>query len=173
MVGQPPEFFNNGAGWRGYAPGMELAQALERGVSVHDSTISEADEALAAMASVAARELGIDRAVLHEALRRRERILPTAMPEGIAFPHVILPEITRALVVPMSTPAGVQMAAGEPPSTLIIGLFAGPGNPRPHLRLLSRLARIANDPEALRLLRAAPNADELVHAMLELDAQHA
>ncbi len=152
---------------------MELAQALERGVSVHDSGLTDPDAALAAMARVASPELGVDVAALHEALRRRERILPTAMPEGIAFPHVILPGIRRTLVVPMSTPAGVQMAANEPPSTLIIGLFAGPGHPNQHLKLLSRLARIANDPESLRLLRAAPNADELVHAMLELDAQHA
>lgn len=152
---------------------MDLAQAVERGIAVHDPALTDPDAALAAMARAASRELGIDVASLHEALRRRERILPTALPEGIAFPHVILPGIRRTLVVPMSTPAGVQMAAGEPPSTLIIGLFAGPGHPDQHLRLLSRLARIANDPESLRLLRAAPNADELVHAMLELDAQHA
>ena len=152
---------------------MDLAQAVERGIAVHDPALTDPDAALAAMARAASRELGIDVASLHEALRRRERILPTALPEGIAFPHVILPGIRRTLVVPMSTPAGVQMAAGEPPSTLIIGLFAGPGHPDEHLRLLSRLARIANDPESLRLLRAAPNADELVHAMLELDAQHA
>ncbi len=152
---------------------MDLARAVERGIAVHDPALTDPDAALAAMARAASRELGIDVASLHEALRRRERILPTALPEGIAFPHVILPGIRRTLVVPMSTPAGVQMAAGEPPSTLIIGLFAGPGHPDQHLRLLSRLARIANDPESLRLLRAAPNADELVHAMLELDAQHA
>ena len=173
MVGQLPEFFNIGAPIGSYPPGMELAQALERGVSVHDPTLTDPDQALAAMAGVASHELGVEVAVLHEALRRRERILPTAMPEGIAFPHVILPQIGRTLVVPMSTPAGVLMASGEPPSTLIIGLFASPGNPRRHLKILSRLARIANDPAALRLLRAAPNADELVHAMLELDAQHA
>ena len=173
MVGQPSRFFNNGAGERGYAAHMELAQALERGVSVHDPGLTDPDMALAAMARAASPELGIDVPTLHEALRRRERILPTALPEGIAFPHVILPGIRRTLVVPMSTPAGVPIAADEPPSTLIIGLFAGPGHPNQHLRLLSRLARIANDPESLRLLRAAPNADELVHAMLELDAQHA
>jgi len=166
----------NGAGSRGaggYAFGVDLSQVVARGIAVLDPTIKDADEALGALAKAASRELGVPVAALHDGLRRRERLWPTALPEGIALPHTILPEIRRTLVVPMFVPFGVPMAAGEQPSNIIIGLFGGPDRPNDHVRVLGRLARIANDPGALRALRAAPSADDLVHTLLELDAAHA
>ena len=152
---------------------MDLSQVVERGIAVLDPTIKDADEALGALAKAASRELGVSAAALHDGLRRRERLLPTALPEGIALPHTILPEIRRTLVVPMFVPFGVPMAAGEPASDIIIGLFGGTTNPDAHVRVLGRLARIASNPRALQSLRSVPSAAELVHTLLELDAAYA
>ena len=157
----------------GYPSGVDLSQVVARGIAVLDPGIKDADEALGALAKAASRELGVPASVLHDGLRRRERLWPTALPEGIALPHAILPEITRTLVVPMYVPFGFPMAAREPRSDVIIGLFAGPGNPDDHVRLLGRLARIASDPRALASLRTVPSANDLVHRLLELDAAHA
>lgn len=170
MGGQEPDGLPGPAG---YAFAVDLSQVVARGVAVLDPTIKDADEALGALSKAASRELGVPVAVLHDGLRRRERLWPTALPEGIALPHTILPEIRRTLVVPMFVPFGVPMSAGEPASDIIIGLFGAADRPNDHVRILGRLARIANDPAALRALRAAPSADELVHTLLELDAAHA
>jgi mannitol/fructose-specific phosphotransferase system IIA component (Ntr-type) len=152
---------------------VDLSQVIARGVAVLDPTVKDADEALGALARAASRELGVPAQVLHDGLRRRERLLPTVLPEGIALPHTILPEIPRTLVVPMFVPFGVQMATGERPSDIIIGLFGGPGDPNTHIRVLGRLARIATDLRALERLRSVPSADELVHVLLQFDAVHA
>ena len=168
--GQEPRRAGNPGG---YAPGVELTEVVSPLAAILDPGIKDADEALGALARAASRELGVSAAVLHDGLRRRERLWPTALPEGIAIPHTILPGIRRTLVVPMFVPFGVPMAANEAPSDVIIGLFAGPGHPDQHVRLLGRLARIASDPEALRALRAVRSPHELVHSLLEFDAARA
>ena len=152
---------------------MELARALERGIAVLDPTISTADEALGALARVAASQLGVEHRVLHDALRRRERLCPTALPEGVALPHAILPGLSRTLVIPMLAPAGIEMDPLQAPSTVIIGLFGAEGRPNEHIALLGRIARAASDPSTLAALRAAPTAGDLVHVLLERDTVHA
>ena len=152
---------------------MDLARALERGIAVLDPGISTADEVLGALAKVAAPQLGVDRTVLHEALRRRERLCPTVLPEGVALPHAILPGLQRTLVVPMLVPGGVEMEAGQPRSSVIIGLFGAEERPSEHIAVLGRIARAGSDPATLSALRAAPTADDLVHVLLERDAVHA
>ena len=148
---------------------MELARALERGVAVLDPDIRSADQALLALARAAAPQLGLPTEILFEALCRRERLCPTALPEGVALPHAILPGLRRTLVVPMLVPKGVEMESLQTPSTVIIGLFGAEGRPNDHIALLARLARAAGDPATLAALRAAPTAADLVHVLLERD----
>lgn len=152
---------------------MELSSTVHRGLAIVDLGTPDADQVLGQLARAAAPELGMDANNLHEALRRRERLCPTALPEGVALPHAITSLIPRTIVIPMVVPAGVVMDHDQPKSDVIIGLFGNMSTPDHHIRMLARLARIANDPGALTALRGARTPDELVHRLLERDAVHA
>lgn len=155
-------------GW--YVPVVELATAIERGLAVVDTGPMTVDQALAVLAMHAAPALGASIRDLHEALRRRERIRPTALPGGVAVPHAIVPGLGRTLVVPMVVRSGVQFDAQQPLCVVIIGLFGDTAQPWEHVRMLARLAKIANDPRAIAALRDAIDAHDLCHRMLEHDA---
>lgn len=160
-------------GHRRYPSGVELSSSLERGVGIVEEGPLGLDEALARLAALGARTLGVGARELHEALRMRERIRPTALPGGVAVPHAIVRGLPQSLVVPMVVRRGVQFEPLEPPSDVIIGLFGNADQPWNHVKILARLAKIAHDPGALAHVRAASDAGDLVLRMLERDAVHA
>lgn len=131
------------------------------------------DDALSRLAALGGRTLGVPARELHEALRMRERIRPTALPGGVAVPHAIVRGLPQSLVVPMLVHRGVQFEPHEPPSTVIIGLFGDLDQPWHHVKILARLAKIAHDPGALTHIRAAIDPADLVLRLLERDAVHA
>lgn len=131
------------------------------------------DEALSRLAVLGGRTLGVGARELHDALRMRERIRPTALPGGVAVPHAIVRGLPHTLVIPMLVRQGVQFEPLEPPSTVIIGLFGNVDQPWHHVKILARLAKIAHDPGALAHIRAAIAPADLVMRLLERDAVHA
>ncbi len=131
------------------------------------------DEALSRLAVLGGRTLGVGVRELHEALRMRERIRPTALPGGVAVPHAIVRGLPNTLVVPMLVRQGVQFDPLESPSTVIIGLFGNADQPWHHVKILARLAKIAHDPGALAHIRAATTHADLVMRLLERGAVHA
>ncbi|MBL9140545.1 MAG: PTS sugar transporter subunit IIA, partial [Phycisphaerae bacterium] len=119
---------------------MDLAPALERGVAVVAAGPLELDEVLGLLAHKAAISLQLNERDLHEALRLRERVRPTALPEGVALPHAILNQIPRTLVVPAVVSNGVVFDPSLPPATVIISLFGNLARPWDHIKMLARVA---------------------------------
>ena len=156
-----------------YPSGVELASSLERGVGIVEEGPLALDEALSRLATLGARTLGVGIRELHEALRMRERIRPTALPGGVAVPHAIIRGLPHTLVIPMLVRQGVRFEPLEPPSTVIIGLFGDAAQPWHHVKILARLAKIVHDQGALAHIRAATDASDLVLRLMERDAVHA
>ncbi|MDX2114240.1 MAG: PTS sugar transporter subunit IIA [Planctomycetota bacterium] len=108
---------------------------------------------------------------LLEGFLAREAAYPTCTPEGVAFPHVLLPEIDATRVAALRLRPGVRWAtsspshAGHPPQDLVFAIFGNSDTPWEHVRLLARLARISQGQGALARLRAAENPQQL-HATL-------
>lgn len=139
------------------------APLLARKTTLVVRALSDRDAVLARLAQAASADLGnIPPARLFTALLERERKMPTATPEGVAFPHALLPELARRVIVCAKLDPPVSFTGpGGRPVTLAFGAFAPAGQPDEHLRTLSRLARLARTPGLLDAVRAAGDEDAL------------
>lgn len=110
---------------------------------------------------------------LVESLLERERRHPTSTPEGVAFPHAMLPTISETLIIPALLAPAVDFGVrGHPPADLIFCMFGDANEPFSHVRLLARLARIAHSPGALDRIRAAGSAEEFFAILVTEDRAH-
>jgi mannitol/fructose-specific phosphotransferase system IIA component (Ntr-type) len=81
---------------------------------------------------------------------------------GVAIPHVEVPEIRETLVAIVTTREPVRMASidGQPPDVFLF-VLARP-DPKAHLLLLARLARLVQSRTFLGGLRAARTPEEVI-----------
>ncbi|MSR28662.1 MAG: PTS sugar transporter subunit IIA [Phycisphaerales bacterium] len=102
---------------------------------------------------------GISVEVLHARLHEREELGPTSTPEGVAFPHAILPEIDSPGLVIVTTAAPVLF--GPHHIRIAVGLFADTKEPWRHVRTLARVARICSRRDAREAMLSETDAGEL------------
>jgi PTS system nitrogen regulatory IIA component len=101
---------------------------------------------------------------LFQALRAREDLCPTCVSEGVAIPHA-----RNALVGLVDSPVlaygrhntGVDFGALDGKPVHHFFLLCAP-NVRQHLQLLSRLARLVNNPDFRARLTAAQQPDDVI-----------
>lgn len=129
---------------------------------------------LQALAECAARQIaGADPARLLEGLNDREEKFPTGTPEGVAFPHVLLPQIPRTVLIPAVLAPGVPWGAmGGRSQDVVFAMFGNSERPWEHVRMLARLARVARGAGALDRLRACRSSESLYKALVAEDRLH-
>lgn len=129
---------------------------------------------LRALAECAARQIeGVDPARLLEGLNDREEKFPTGTPEGVAFPHVLMPQIQRTVLVPCVLIPGVAWGSmGHRAQDVIFAMFGNSERPWEHVRMLARLARVARGTGALERIRACRTKEALHEALLAEDKVH-
>jgi len=115
-----------------------------------------------AMKSIA-KDLQLDAEVITDLLLDRERLMPTALSNGVGVPHTrdfLLPESfdVVAVVFPKK-PVEYGALDGKPVHTLFF-LFAC--DDKRHLHLLAKLAHLSSSPERLAYLRAHPTKPEVL-----------
>ena len=105
-------------------------------------------------------------------LEAREQRYPTSTPEGVAFPHAMLPGMGVPVLLPAIArpPVPFGSADDQPPSDVIFAIFGDESRPFQHVQLLSRLSRIARVDGALDRLRAVGHEREIVELLVEIDA---
>lgn len=132
------------------------------------------DELLEQVAEVAAASLnGVSSAELLAALKSREEQMPTSTPEGVAFPHALLPAVEGSAVVIALAREGVRFSKRDhPPVTLAMAMFGNSAEPWEHVRLLARLARIARGEGALERIAEATDAQDLYEKIMAEDRAH-
>ena len=110
-----------------------------------------------------------DQAWLEAALAARERLVPTAVPEGVAFLHArrrAADKFPKQFIAMGRSKEGVVFGSPDMGSTHIFFLLAL-RNDALHLRWLSRLAWIVRSPARLARLMEATSAKEMHAAMSE------
>lgn len=110
---------------------------------------------------------------LQAALIERESQMPTATPEGVAFPHAMLPGLEDTVLIPAIIRPPIVFSTREPaPVSLAFGMFGDANKPWDHVRLLARLARIARGEGALERIQRAQSADDLFQHILAEDRSY-
>lgn len=153
---------------------MRLEPIIEPGLTAVLSGLKGRDAALEAIAERAAGMFpAVTRAAFLASLKDRESKYPTGTPEGVAFPHALLPEVPQtALVVLLLRPAVKWSGQKHPEQDLIFGILGNSDAPWEHVRLLARLARIVRGAGALQRFRASADAKDLYQHLLEEDRAH-
>ncbi len=110
-----------------------------------------------------AKDLHLDAEVITELLLDRERLMPTALSNGVAVPHTrdfLLQESFDVVsVVFPKKPIEYGALDGKPVHTLFF-LFAC--DDKRHLHLLAKLAHLSSTPDTLAFLKRHPEKDQLL-----------
>ena len=120
---------------------------------------------------VADDEAAPERAELLRAVRDREAVLSTGIGNGVAIPHgksPVLPELRMAAAI-TDRPVEFDALDGQPVKLLF--LLVGPESAAgPHIKALSRIARLIRNDDVRKRLLAAENPEEFLSALR--DAEH-
>ncbi len=143
-----------------------LFRAIHRGGVWSDVAGNTKEELISTAMKLIAKDLRLDAEVLTELLLDRERLMPTALSNGIAVPHTrdfLLQEAfdVVAVVFPKK-PIEYGALDGKPVHTLFF-LFAC--DDKRHLHLLAKLAHLCSQSENLDFLKKRPSKEQLLEAI--------
>ena len=161
----------------GVQPGQIIDAPLEEILTVDqilpDLEASDRDEVIHTMVEHVT-DLGLvkDQAWLEAALAARERLVPTAVPEGVAFLHArrrAADKFPKQFIALGRSRDGVVFGSPDMGPTHLFFLLAL-RNDALHLRWLSRLAWIVRNPGRLARLQEADSGEEIHAVLLEAAA---
>ncbi len=140
-----------------------LYRAVHKG-GVYDRVPGETkEEVIRAAMQLIAHDVGLDADVITELLLDREKLMPTALSNGVGVPHTrdFLLQESYDVVVIVFPEHPIQYGAldNEPVHTLFF-LFAC--DDKRHLHLLAKLAHLSSKPENLEFMREHPTKAELL-----------
>lgn len=139
-----------------------LYRALNRG-GVHRVEGSSKEEVIRATMDRIAPEMHLDPEVITDLLLDREKLMPTALNNGVAVPHSreCLQQMPFNLVSVVVLDKPIEYGAfDEKPVDILFFLFAS--GDKMHLHLLSKLAHLSSNKEALNFLRKELGKSELL-----------
>ncbi|MBI3236208.1 MAG: PTS sugar transporter subunit IIA [Chlamydiales bacterium] len=147
-----------GGSARGGVRQFGLYRAIHQGEVFNHVKDKNKDDLICSTTREIAPKLGVDAEVLSELLLDRERLMPTALNNGIAVPHtrdflMKGPFDSVVLVFPQE-PIEYGALDGKPVHALFF-LFAC--SDKRHLHLLAKIAHLCSNPAALELLRTQPD----------------
>jgi len=101
-----------------------------------------------------------------KAVFEREAIQSTGIGEGIAIPHVRIPEITEATLGVGIAPAGIDFDTLDNKPVQVLVMFATPANSdKEYLRLLAQVMLSLRSRELFDGLVACKSKDEVYHLL--------
>lgn len=145
-----------------------LFRAIHKGDVLHNVGGTTKEEAIRTTMRQTAKHLNVDADVISELLLDRERLMPTALSNGIAVPHTrdtLLSNHQDAVVVAfLKHPLEYGALDGKSVHTLFF-LFAC--EDKRHLHLLAKIAHLSNQSEALELFKRQPSKEQLLSYVKE------
>jgi PTS system nitrogen regulatory IIA component len=150
---------------------MMIGDLLDlRAIAPHVSGGSKR-QVLGVIADIAARNFGVEAAVVLDALLERESAGSTGVGHGVAVPHARIPGLKsmKAVFVRLDTPTAFE-AVDDQPVDLVLALLAPVTSGSDHLRALASVSRRLRHAELRQQLRQARTADA-IHALLVREAQ--
>lgn len=153
---------------------MRLEPLLNPDCGLMASDMGSRDDLFRLIAESAAGRLAHESADrLFQVLVEREEKFPTSTPEGVAFPHAMIGEISETLLIPvLARPAVDFDHPTHPPADLVFAIFGAETKPFQHVQLLARLARVVRGPGAMERLRACVDAEAFRACLIDEDRTH-
>jgi nitrogen PTS system EIIA component len=142
---------------------FSLFRAVHRGGILDDLQATSKEAIIHETMEAISDDLGFDPSVISDLLMDREKLMPTALNNGIAVPHTrdfLLKGTTDVIVVVFPKKPIDWGALDDNPVHTLFFLFAC--DDKRHLHLLAKLAHLSSNDEALELLRSKPNKKELL-----------
>ena len=142
--------------------------AVEAKVAVSDKEslirhISETFESNTALA---------DANTLEQAFWKRERIQNTALGQGVAMPHAVIPEAAHTLFGIFTLQDAIDFLSPDRSEVDVCFVTAGPVDQRGiHLKIIGRIARLIKETNLLTGLKEAQDSHELVEVLTTLDRE--
>ncbi len=114
----------------------------------------------------------LDEQEVFDALVARERLGSTGIGEGIAIPHCRLPSCLQpvGLLIRLEEPIDFDSVDGRPVD-LVFVLLVPESNPEHHLRTLSHLAALFNEPEYREALRQSNSTEALYRNAVDSETE--
>ncbi|MBF8263612.1 MAG: sugar transporter subunit [Parachlamydiales bacterium] len=148
-----------------------LFRAIHRGGVWANVSGDTKEEVIRTSMKLIAKDLRLDAEVLTDLLLDRERLMPTALSNGIAVPHTrdfLLQEAFDVVaVVFLQKPIEYGALDGQKVHTLFF-LFAC--DDKRHLHLLAKLAHLCSKPDNLSFLKKHPAKEPLLEAIKNWEA---
>lgn len=108
---------------------------------------------------------GTDRAPILKALLERERTMSTYAGHGLAIPHARVAGLSRPILVFARLREGLAVPGRAERMDLAFLLLTSAGDPRTHIRLLSRIASLVESDYVMERLRAASSEAEVAEVL--------
>ena len=151
---------------------FSLFRAVHRGEVLRDLKETSKEAIIHETMEIISDDLGFDPSVISDLLIDREKLMPTALNNGIAVPHTrdfLLKGTTDVIVVVFPKQPIDWGALDDNPVHTLFFLFAS--DDKRHLHLLAKLAHLSSNDEALELLLSKPNKKELLDYIKERESQ--
>ena len=142
--------------------------AVEAQISVEDkiSLFKHISEKVAETTEIAADILG-------QAFWEREKLQNTALGQGVAIPHVVIPNLNETLIGVFTLLQSADFQSPDKSEVDVCIITAGPSDQRNiHLKLLGRTAYLIRETDLLNRFREAESDAQLVDAITTLDNQN-
>lgn len=147
---------------------FSLFRAVHKGDVLWSSKATVKEDVIRETVQVIAPQLGLDTCVLTDLLLDRERLMPTALNNGIAVPHtrefLIQKPFDVVVIVYLDDPIDWGALDGKPVHTLFF-LFAC--DDKRHLHLLAKIAHFISEGEMLSYLQKKPSKSEVLEYIKE------
>ena len=153
---------------------MQLSEFLDFDSIRLDLSAGNKRNLLNMLSQVAAQRLGLDPALIAEAIGERERLGSTGFGGGVAIPHGKLAQIDRiyALVARLAQPIDYKAIDGEKVD-LVFLLLSPPDAGAEHLKALAAISRLVRHAATVEKLRGARSRDALAAVLLGADERDA
>jgi len=117
--------------------------------------------------SLSGQSTSIDTTILYEQLLARERLGSTGIGDGVAIPHCRLPGLDKSIgmLLRLEQPIDFDSIDGKPVD-LVFALVVPEEQNDEHLRTLSSIAELLQDPSQRARLRSAASDIELYNAAI-------
>ncbi|WP_305041237.1 PTS sugar transporter subunit IIA [Geoalkalibacter sp.] len=152
---------------------MKISELLDPGAVVAELRATDKnallEELTVALANV---ETGLDRALVVDVLKERERLGSTGIGEGVAIPHGKLKNIDHLMLSFGRSRSGIDFDAMDGrPAHLFFLLIAPEDSVGVHLKTLARISKLLKNAQVRQRLLQAADAGDLFRIISEEEDQ--
>lgn len=153
---------------------MRIVDLIQRDMIIPQLSATGKTEIIRELAEhLASGHEGIDKERLSKVLADREALASTAIGDGVAIPHGKIADVDSIIACIGRARDGVDFDSMDgKPTHIFIVMIAPENSTGMHLKALARISRVFKDPDFLRRLLEAPNADAMYAALTEEDEKY-